>query len=478
MNDGNQFSLTDLFMVREIAAQDNLLHLIVNSVCPAIYGHEVVKAGLALALFGGVQRYTSVKHKLPVRGDPHLLIVGDPGLGKSQLLTAVSHVAPRGVYVCGNTTTTSGLTVTVVKDQGSGDFSLEAGALVLADQGCCCIDEFDKMRSEHQALLEAMEQQSISIAKAGIVCNLPSRCSVLAAANPVGGHYNRAKTVSENLKISPALLSRFDLIFILLDSPDETRDELLSNHVMGLHFKTKTQSQQETKMPSMTQPTTDDSDKKLKERLAVKLKSNFEPLPAVCLRKYISYARKYVHPKLSEEAKDILQKFYMSLRKKHQSSDSTPITTRQLESLVRLAQGRAKLELREIVTRDDALDVVDIMTESMYDILTDEYGQLDFRRNTGMSKSIKANEFIEYLTRKADRSGTSIFKKSELYQIYKTELSMNGAQFERFLDNLNVNGYLLKSGPNGYRLTTSHEATTPMRKPRGNINNDTDMYDY
>ncbi|KAL0485651.1 DNA helicase MCM [Acrasis kona] len=465
MGDPTEFSLNDLFLVKEIAAQDNLFHLIVNSVCPAIYGHEVVKAGLALSLFGGVQRYTNTKHKLPVRGDPHLLIVGDPGLGKSQLLTAVSHVAPRGVYVCGNTTTTSGLTVTVVKDQGSGDFSLEAGALVLADQGCCCIDEFDKMRSEHQALLEAMEQQSISIAKAGIVCNLPARCSVMAAANPVGGHYNRAKTVSENLKISPALLSRFDLIFILLDSPDELRDELLSNHVMSLHVKTQNKTQRKdpsfTQMPQTQLMSSVDKKKSLKERL-VKEKS-FEHLPAMFLRKYIAYARKYCHPKLSDEAKDVLQRFYMSLREKHQSSDSTPITTRQLESLVRLAQGRAKLELREVVTIQDAFDVVEIMQESMYDILTDEFGQVDFRRNAGSTKGRDVNRFIDDLTRRGNHEGRSTFSKAELFHIYKNELHMDGTHFEKFIEKLNFDGYFIKTSPNGYKLTTCVEATTPSR---------------
>ena len=226
-----EFSFKDLQAIKKIYKEPNLFHLITNSLCPTIYGHEVVKAGLILSLFGGCQKFSSEKNKLPVRGDPHCLVVGDPGLGKSQLLTAVSHVAPRGVYVCGNTTSTTGLTVTVIRDS-SGDFSLEAGALVLSDQGICCIDEFDKMKNEHQALLEAMEQQSISIAKAGMVCTLPARCGVIAAANPVGGHYNRAKTVSENLKISSALLSRFDLVFILLDNPDEKRDQLLSEHVM------------------------------------------------------------------------------------------------------------------------------------------------------------------------------------------------------------------------------------------------------
>ncbi|MGH0140725.1 UNVERIFIED_CONTAM: hypothetical protein FKN15_075758 [Acipenser sinensis] len=229
-----EFSLKDLYAIQEIQAEENLLKLIVNSLCPAIYGHTLVKAGLALALFGGCQKYIDDKNRIPVRGDPHMLVVGDPGLGKSQMLQAVCNIAPRGVYVCGNTTTTSGLTVTLSRDSGSGDFALEAGALVLGDQGICCIDEFDKMGNQHQALLEAMEQQSISLAKAGIVCSLPARTSVIAAANPVGGHYNKAKTVSENLKMGSALLSRFDLVFILLDTPNEAHDHMLSEHVMAM----------------------------------------------------------------------------------------------------------------------------------------------------------------------------------------------------------------------------------------------------
>lgn len=168
--------------------------------------------------------------------------MGDPGLGKSQMLQAAANLAPRGVYVCGNTTSTAGLTVSLSKETGSGDFALEAGALVLADQGCCCIDEFDKMGSQHNALLEAMEQQCVSLAKAGVVCSLPARTSILAAANPTGGHYNKAKTVSENLKMSSALLSRFDLVFILLDKPDEETDSILSEHVMALHSGTRMSS--------------------------------------------------------------------------------------------------------------------------------------------------------------------------------------------------------------------------------------------
>ena len=150
------FTMKELYAIDEIQSEENLFRLLVGSLCPSIYGHELVKAGLVLGLFGGSQKFTNDKNRIPVRGDPHMLVVGDPGLGKSQMLQATANIAPRSVYVCGNTTTTSGLTVTLSKEGGSGDYALEAGALVLADQGCCCIDEFDKMTSQHQALLEAM----------------------------------------------------------------------------------------------------------------------------------------------------------------------------------------------------------------------------------------------------------------------------------------------------------------------------------
>lgn len=453
------FSIKELYAIEEIQSEPNTFRLLVGSLCPSIYGHELVKAGLILGLFGGTQKYTNDKNRIPVRGDPHFLVVGDPGLGKSQMLQSTSNIAPRSVYVCGNTTTTSGLTVTLSRDGGSGDFALEAGALVLADQGCCCIDEFDKMGNQHQALLEAMEQQSISVAKAGIVCSLPARTSIIAAANPVGGHYNKSKTVSENLKMGSALLSRFDLVFILLDKPDEEMDSMLSEHVMALHAGKNRSIMKATARRSGG----DDSillmetDKPLSDRLKVPRGEAFDPIPAQLLRKYVGYARKYVHPKIGKEAATVLQEFYLELRKQHQTQDSTPITTRQLESLIRLTEARARLELREEATKEDANDVIEIMKYSMVDTYSDQYGGLDFRRSqhgSGMSGRSQPKKFVAALQKIAEQTYNSIFTVPQLRQISK-DIGLNIMDFEGFISSLNNQGYLLKKGSKVYQLQTA-----------------------
>ncbi|XP_073250153.1 DNA helicase MCM8-like [Porites lutea] len=461
-----EFSIKELYAIQEIQAQDNLFRLIVGSLCPSIYGHELVKAGLVLGLFGGTQRYLNDKNRIPVRGNPHILVVGDPGLGKSQMLQAVSNVAPRGVYVCGNATSTSGLTVTLSKEGSSGDYSLEAGALVLGDQGCCCIDEFDKMGSQHQALLEAMEQQSISIAKAGIVCSLPARTSILAAANPVGGHYNKAKTVSENLKMGSALLSRFDLVFILLDKPDEEMDSMLSEHVMALHAGKKSAFGVATARRRSREDSGSDEDetkkqweagKPLSERLKIGRNEEFDAIPAQLLRKYVGYARTYVHPKLTPAAAEVLQNFYLDLRRQHHSADSTPITTRQLESLIRLTQARARLEMREKASQQDAQDVVEIMKYSLLDTFSDDFGNLDFQRSqhgSGMSSRAQSKRFIAELSRVSEREYNSLFTIEQMRRIAK-ELRLQIRSFDDFVYSLNNQGFLLKKGPRVYQLQTS-----------------------
>jgi DNA helicase MCM8 len=461
-----EFSMRELYGINEIQGDSNVFKLIVGSLCPTIYGQEIVKAGLILGLFGGSSKHADDTNGIPVRGDPHILIVGDPGLGKSQMLQAAANVAPRGVYVCGNTSTASGLTVTLSRDgSNGGDYALEAGALVLGDQGCCCIDEFDKMSTQHQAILEAMEQQTISLAKAGIVCSLPARTSVLAAANPVGGHYNKGKTVSENLKMGSALLSRFDLVFILLDKPDGERDQMLSEHVMSLHSK-KTGVATARRMPNGTVEASQSSqsvsrifsDTTLAEKLKQSLHEDCDPIPHVLLRKYISYARKYVHPKLSPEAAKVLQEFYLELRKQRQSGNTTPITTRQLESLIRLTEARARVEMRELAIEQDAQDVIEIMKFSMYDTFSDDFGQVHFQRSqngSGMSSRSQAKRFIAELNRISETTFNSLFSVPQMKDIAK-KIGIQVSNVIDFIGSLNNQGYLLKKGPKTYQLQTSN----------------------
>ena len=210
------------------------LRMLVNSLCPSIHGHLHVKAGLILSLLGGTRLHDASPDAMPVRGEIHALVVGDPGLGKSQLLGAVAAASPKGVYVCGPGSTAVGLTAAVGRDAATGTVTLDAGACVLAHRGVCAVDELDKLpRQQHAALLEVMEQGTVSIAKAGITASLPARCAVVAAANPLGGRYNPAKTLLQNLNLSAPLLSRFDLIFLLLDAPDERADAAMAAHVLG-----------------------------------------------------------------------------------------------------------------------------------------------------------------------------------------------------------------------------------------------------
>lgn len=459
--DSVEITARDLISIQEISQKPNLFKLLVNSLCPAIFGHEIVKAGLLLALFGGRQRYlTNQADVMSIRGDSHVLVVGDPGLGKSQMLSYVSKLAPRGVYVSSNTTTASGLTVTLTKESGTGEFALEAGALVLGDQGCCCIDEFDKMK-DYEALLEAMEQQSISIAKAGIVCTLPARTCVIAAANPVGGHYNKGLTVSENLKMESALLSRFDLVFILLDRPDEEMDKFLSEHVMRLHSKNSSSKKRRHDLSlrresfgSLESQPSEKETLPLKNRLKYDADEIFEPISSSQLRKYISYSRKSAQPRLSTSAAACLQDFYLELRTKYRSQDTAPITTRQLESMIRLSEARARAELRKTVTKQDALDVIDIMRSSLYQTAENTSGRLDFRRSqmgTGMSRSKALKWFAARMRSEAETTSKYEYSFDELLDIAQ-KVGLPCDNFRDFIDLANHQNYFIKLGRNRYKL--------------------------
>lgn len=461
-------------VIREVVREKDPFGFLVQSLVPSIYGHEIVKAGMLLSLFGGAPKERlgpSGSESVSIRRDIHSLIVGDPGLGKSQMLKALSNVAPRGVYVCGNTTSTAGLTVTVVRE-ASGDFALEAGALVLGDRGICCIDEFDKMGAEHGALLEAMEQQSVSVAKAGLLCNLSARTTVIAAANPVGGHYDRSRTVCENLKIALPLLSRFDLVFILLDEADAARDRFISEHVMKMFGMRSTErnsgagwrkngrvrrqdanhSTRNTEGIALDRRTSQgETAKSLQDKLrGLKVR---DPLPPSLFRQYIAYARTHVHPELSAGAKQELQNTYLQMRKAahEQAADTTPITTRQLESLIRLCEARARAVMRTIVTVEDAQDVIEIMRASMVDTLTDETGNLDLGRSTGMSRSKDARRFINALNSEARRVRNGVFDRRGLKRVAE-RIGISGERFDRLLETVNHQGYLMMRGGGRWEL--------------------------
>lgn len=361
-NSSSPFTIEEREIIRGIATSKNPFKLLVDSLCPDIFGHEVIKAGLLLALFRGRENGVT-------RSNPHILIVGDPGLGKSQMLSAVAGVAPRSVFVGANTSTAAGLTATLHQEGGPGEYALEAGALVLADQGCCCIDEFDKL-TEHRVLLDVMEQQVVNVAKAGVVCSLPARTSILAAANPVGGHYNHEKTISQNIKLDEALLSRFDLIFVLLDRPDQEIDRYLSEQILSKISATAKTAQKsqfsnaKTLVSQITQTGESLHSSAFLRNLSKKQTNHSDLLSPQLLRKYISYAQRFISPKLSTEAGQVLKEFYLSCRQNKNNfnpTDTLPVTIRQLESAIRLCEARAKAELRLIVTKEDAEDVVSIM---------------------------------------------------------------------------------------------------------------------
>ena len=327
----------------ELSQDPHIYDKIIKSTAPSIKGYREVKEAIALQLFGGAAKQLEDETKL--RGDIHILIVGDPGIGKSQILKYVSRLAPRSIYTSGKGTSGAGLTAAAVRDE-LGGWSLEAGALVLGDQGNVCVDELDKMRSEDRsALHEALEQQTVSIAKAGIMATLNSRCSVLAAANPKFGRFDRYKVLAEQIDLPAPIISRFDLIFVIEDKPSREKDSELAEHILKTHQYTSI---------------------------------DYEIEPEL-LRKYIAYARKNVNPKLTDEANTILKEFYVSTRNSNpEDQGAVPITARQLEAIIRLAEASAKIKLKEYVEVEDAKKAVDLTLFCLRDVGVDpETGEID-----------------------------------------------------------------------------------------------------
>lgn len=345
--------------IKSLSKDPHIYDKLVMSVAPSIWGHDRIKEALVLQMMGGVKKVRDDGTR--TRGDMHILLVGDPGSGKSQLLQFISKTAPRARFVSGKGASSAGLTASVVRDEFLKGWALEAGALILANSGILCIDELDKIPQEDtSALHEALEQQTVTIAKANIQAVLRAETAVLAAANPKLGRFDPYKPLADQIDMPPTLINRFDLIFPIRDLPNKEIDEKIAKHILKI------------------------------QKDPVKVQSI---IPAELLKKYIAYVKQKVHPVLSDAAITEIKDFYVGLRNKGSMGDDAikpiPITARQLEALVRLAEGNARIRLGKQITKHDAKRAISILKHCLEIVgLDPETGQIDIDRiSTGITAS-------------------------------------------------------------------------------------------
>ncbi|MGC8812442.1 MAG: minichromosome maintenance protein MCM [Candidatus Aenigmatarchaeota archaeon] len=404
--------------ILELAKDPEIYDKLVRSIGPSLYGLEEIKEAIVLQLFGGEPHVQ--KDRSRVRGDIHILLVGDPSTAKSALMKVVSSLIPRGRYVSGKGVTAAGLTATVVRDEEFlGGWVLEAGALVMCNRSLCAIDEFEKVEKTDQiALHEAMEQQTISIAKANIVATLPARTSILAGGNPKLGRFDPYLPIKEQIDVPETLLARFDLKFALRDVPNPELDAKIADHILkARHYE--------------------------EEEIKPEIDSEF-------IKKYVAYARKNCHPKLTREAGEVIKDFFVKLREKASGEEApVPITLRQYEALIRLAEASAKIQLRNEVKKEDAIRAINLMKASLRQFGFDpEIGKIDIDRVEGhitATQRSKIRILLDIIEELTNTLGKNI-PKEDIVKMAKSK-GLKEFDIEKMLNELKSNGTLFEPRP-------------------------------
>lgn len=406
-------STEDERQIRNIASKPDAYEKLIASFAPHIYGHEPIKEAILLLIVGSVTK--KLEDGSTRRGDINVLLVGDPGTAKSEMLKFTAKIAPRGLYTSGRGSTAAGLTAAVIRDK-SGIMMLEAGAVVLGDQGIVCIDEFDKIKPEDRsALHEVMEQQTCSVAKGGIVATLNARTSILSAANPIYGKYDPYKNITENVNLPVPLLTRFDLIFIVRDNPDKEKDNRVASHILEIHR---------------------DTEKAARPAIDIDLFS-----------KYLSYT-KQIEPTLTPEAIDIVRSYYMEMRR-IESEGMITVTPRQLEGLIRLASARARLLLKDMVDAEDAQRAIYLVDQMMRTAGVDvNTGKTDLGVLYGKPQSVVSKEkmFMELFRGLAGDENNDVEDKVLVDELVKTG-KFSDEEARKYIQKFNREGQIFERRP-------------------------------